>query len=369
MASGRLKQAAEKARFFLSVCILTLLMSCSERAAHVTDPFASANQPGEVANRVDIDFGGKLGGEIGQCLTATRAVDGRFFGRSTKMHFPSRFMNSATTRLAFRGWSAGEFEPIVITVCTVPLDPEAVELASKRFGGRRMSDSALRDFAVVLGVPQSAEWKKGNRPSLAVNPSSIIVIDGRSPQSASGTFSESGAVSGIYSAPDCEDPYFISTDCPAIPIDDSVYDTSPDDPFASLETPPLSDGVITCWANAQYPHRSTFMGTVNGNINAKASSECTEEIALIAVQSQLWRYRCIWWFCAWTPVSFSLPLAMPLSYRVVQPATSNCVWSDGWYQTRGFHSFTVITASFPSVPNMEPRYALVIGANQVLEAI
>lgn len=278
-------------------------------------------------------------------------------------------MNSATTRLAFRGWSGGEFEPVVITVCTVPLDPEAVELASQRFGGRRMSDSALRDFAVELGVPQSAEWKKGNRPSLAVNPSSIIVIDGRSPQFASGILAEPGAVSSIYSTPDCEDPYLISTDCPAIPIDDSVYDTSPDDPFTSLETPPLSDGVVTCWAIAQYPHRSTFMGTVNGNINAKASSECTESIALIAVQTQLWRYRCIWWFCAWTPVSFSLPLAMPFSYKVVQPATSNCVWSDGWYQTRGFHSFTVVTVSFPSGQIWTPATRSLSARIRCLEAI
>lgn len=369
MASSRLKQAAETARCSLAIGVLTLLMSCSEQAAHVTAPFAGTNQSREVVNRVDTDFGGKLGGEIGQCLTATRAVDGRFFGRTTRIHFPSRFMNSAITRLAFRGWSGGEFEPVVITVCTVPQDPEAVELASKRFGGRRMSDSAFRDFAVELGVPQSAEWKKGNRPSLAVDPSSIIVIDGRSPQFASGIISEPAPLAASIQLPDCEDPYLISTDCPAIPIDDSVYDTSPDDPFTSLETPPLSDGVVTCYAISQYPHRSTFMGTVDGNINAKASSECTESIALIAIQTQLWRYRCIWWFCGWTPVVFSAPLAMPFSYKVVKPAPWPCVWSDGWYQTRGLHSFTVVTVSFPSGQIWNPSTRSPSARIRCLEAI
>lgn len=352
MAGVRVNQVIETAKYLLAVGVLSFLASCTKAAADITAPLVGSNQSGEMVNRVDTDFDGKLGSEIGQCLTATRTVDGRFFGRATKTSFPSRFKNSATTRLVFRGWRAGDFEPVNIIVCTVPRDPDAIELASKRFGGRQMSDSTLKDFAVELGVPQSEKWKKGTRPSLAVHPASIVVIDGVYSHSRGVALDEVGGAnnfSSLQQPDDCEDPYFISTECEQYPIDDAVYDTSPDDPFESLETPPLSQDVVNCLARSDNPQRSTLQGTINGNLNAKATSSCSEPISFIAVQTQLWRYRCIWWFCSWLPIAYSLPVVGSVfSYSVFAPATSICAWSDGWYQTRGFHSFTVITVSFPS---------------------
>ena len=331
-----------------------VLSACAGDA--INAPSAVSQRSSARPSTAIFDFGDKLGSDVGACVTAIRSEDGRYFGRTTHVTLPERFKNVSATRLSYRGWSPEVAEPTILTICTVPNDAEAIDIVSRKLGGATLSETSLHGFAVRNRVLHSDRWTKGNRPSFFAAPTTMVVIDGLAPAFKQASIDAGAAPSSSsISQVTCEDPVEISPDCIQFPIDDTVYETSPDEADPIEEQPPMAEGSVTCIARADYPHPSTTLGFY-GNINAKAHSTCTEPIALISVQTQLWRYRCIWWFCSWYPIAFSLPVALPFSSGVLAPATANCSWSDGWYQTRGFHSFVVIGDSWtPSTRSPSAR--------------
>ncbi len=282
----------------------------------------------------------RLSSQPGACILAERTPKGGYRSQSLMAAVsPSvAFATGPTTRFAYRGWSAGQPEPVILGVCTIPDTPAARAQSARYFGSRPMNAEQLRAFALARGVTAVEDWGPGTSPHVMQGAVPVHMTDG-----SASDFPKAAAQNSfltIMSTPVC-DPAAI------IPEPGCEEETVPDEPPPSdgpdnslidpgLEPAPPPE-IVPCVATTDYAHISTTPGFA-GRINVKSRNQCVESLPQF-VSSTLKRQSCfLWIFCSWPTIGYGTD--QRVNTWAEAKANSECLWEKGWYKGHGFHQTT-----------------------------
>jgi hypothetical protein len=294
----------------------------------------------------------------GSCIIAVRAPDGAYHSHSVTIPLVGGTAPGASaTRFAYRGWTAGVPEPVLLVVCTAPNSTAGLAALTARFGGRAMSGEELRSFAQQEGITDVERWGKAFAPMIMQGAPPTYVTDGLvlpslADMAASRARLTRKSGSLDVSPMDVCDPNAIIPEpgCdPGDPEQETIPDTPPPDPVdpdltiidesTGATYTEMPTGILApfCTVGTDYPHRSTTVAYA-GNINVKSWNQCTAPMYQ-SVQTNLRREKCfLWVFCSWPVVAQSLTYTNPSALEVTAPAYASCAWQDGWYEGEGYHT-------------------------------
>lgn len=356
--------------------IAVLLSACRGDAPTATGPSPSlgARLPGSAAglNTVGGDSLSRwLANTPGTCLVGTRTADGRYPSQTITVPWPARIasIGGRTTRLAYRGWQAGLPEPAILAVCTIADVPGAREFLSGRLGGQAMDAKTLRAFTKSAGATKTEEWGVGVSPHVMQGAAPVFMIDGlasrfptirgarRSVVPMLGGDGDAGVmvICADPSQPGCDDPGDPPSPAPPPPTCnpyeilpqpgcEETVPTIPPEPTMPSASSFGASAPNICYGQTEWPHLSGTLG-YEGRVNVHANTECDSPTNL-SVTVTLHRQRCfLWIFCGWPQIGDPGNKSMPSGTLVDAKANAACVWADGWFKGRGFH-----TAALPEGP-------------------